>query len=167
MKTFTYLLAIGITFTFISCQRKDVNKRKDVNTIDNISFTYGGSIKNVNVLMGRTYFKKNAYVSVYSEPFDENSKSKIDTTFYISINSFNKLSRLMASLEKIDIDKAFKRGLDGYSYKVEYGAKGKNQNYIFWCPNSDTEKRGLTDFINVSNEILKTANLKKENLFKD
>lgn len=148
--------------SFLSC------KEKEDNTINNITFLYTGSLKQVTIDIQRTIDHKDAYVSVYTKPSVDGyelSKSKIDTGFYITINSFNKLTRLMPSLEKINVDEAFERGFDGYTYKIEFGAKGKNQSYVFWCPNSETKKRGLIDFINVSNEIIKTANLKKDSIF--
>lgn len=168
MKTFIYLITIILSLIVLSCQKKDEK------TINNISFNYTSSYKKTHIEIGRTVDNQDAYVSVYSETFEESSidvdnskwrKTK-DTVFHININSFNKLTRIIASLEKIDAEKAFLRKQDGdlSFYRIEYGANGKNQVYVFLNPYYDTKKRGLNEFMNVTYEIFKTVNLKKEDV---
>ena len=166
MKNFINSILTILTFTFLSCQKKEDK------TINNISFYYISSYKEIHIEMRRTHDNEKAHVRVHSKTLDDNNENfpkwnaATDTTFYINKNLFDKLTKSIPSLEKIDTDKAFEMGLDGNTWKIEFGAKGKNQNYIFWSPNYETKKRGLTEFISISKEIYKTANLKKEDFYK-
>lgn len=160
----------SLLITFISLFLFNCKKPiQETEKIDIIEFSYhsGLRIPYNEVIINMERDKEKAIVQVRSKPLNDDAKwkySKIDTIIFIDIRTFNKLAKCVISLDKIDIDKAFTLGFDGYSCKIEYGEKGKNKSYSFWSPTSETKKRGLTEFVNLCEQILEISGLKKKEI---
>jgi hypothetical protein len=165
MKALQYFLITIISLFLFNCKKPVQESEK----IDTIQFSYHSGLRipynEVTIYMERN--NEEAIVQVHSKPLNDDVKwkySKIDTLLFIDIRTFNKLAKSVISLDKIDINKAYILGLDGYSCKIEYGEKGKNKSYSFWSPTSETKKRGLTEFVNLSEQILDISGLKKKEI---
>ena len=97
------------------------------------------------------------------------AKENIDTTFSITKEQFQ---NVIASIQKISCAAIIKEvetfgiGHDGNICEIVYGSFNNAITYKVWTPNSDTNKRGLTDFYNCCVLIAKTAGLKSTILFK-
>lgn len=157
-------LFVVITFCFSNCKKKE-------SKIDNIEFTFVSGLRipynTVNVNISKTNDNKSAFAFIHSEPSSNEPKwaySKIDTIIDIDIKSFEKLVEAAKTLESINPDEAYTQGLDGSTWKIEFGSKGKNKSYKYWSPTSDTEKRGLTEFVKLSEEILEKVKLDKKDI---
>lgn len=164
MKTIKLFLIVAIAFCLLNCQNTE-------SRIDNIGFTYGSALRipysTVNVDISRTHDNKNAVAFVHCEASSDEAKwaySQIDTVIDVDIESFEKLAEATRSLENINLDKAYEDGLDGSTWKIEFGAKGKNISYSFWVPSLKTKERGLTEFVNLSKQILDIAKLNKKEI---
>jgi hypothetical protein len=93
------------------------------------------------------------------------SKTKIDTSFVVSNNILTDLSNNILHLKDIDLNKAFQpAGLDGTSCTVTFGTFGNTISYKFWTPDSMTDFRCLTEFLNICKTILKIGGLKPEEI---
>lgn len=139
--------------------------------VNNIEFTYHSArripFNEVKISINRARKNNNAKLYVHCEPLKNDPKwnySKIDTVYTIDIQTFEKLASSVKSLEKINLDKAYAEGLDGHTCTIRYGGMGKNISYGFWVPSDQTEKRGLTEFMSLCEEIIKLAELKKEDV---
>jgi len=162
VKLKSILLFVTITFCFSNCQKKQ-------SKIDNIEFTFVSGLRipynTVNIAISKTHDNKSAFAFIHSEPSSNNPKwaySKIDTIVDIDIKSFEKLAEAAKTLENINPDKAYIQGLDGSTWKIDFGSKGKNKSYKFWSPTSDTKKRGLSEFVNLSEQILENVKLNRK-----
>jgi hypothetical protein len=171
MKILRLLLFVLVIFCFSNCQKTD--SRKD-SKIDNIEFTYTSGLRIpyniVNVNIFRTRDNQNAVAVIHCEPSSNEPKwaySKIDTIVDIDIESFEKLAKATIPLENINLDKAFLDGHDGSTWKIEFGSKGKNISYNFWSPLSNSKERGLTEFINLSEQILDKVKLNKAEIIEN
>jgi hypothetical protein len=158
------LLYVAVVFCFSNCQKSE-------SKIDDIEFTYISGLRipynTVNVSISTNNDKKSAFAFIHSVPSSNDSEwaySKIDTIIEIDIKSFEKLAEAAKNLENINPDKAYNEGLDGSTWKIEFGSKGKNKSYKFWSPKFDTEKRGLTEFVNLSEQILEKVNLNRKEI---
>jgi len=165
MKVIQYFLITIIILCLSNCKKPDPETEK----IDDIEFScYSGlRIPYNEVVINMERNSEEVIVYVHSKPLNDDPKwkySKIDTVLFKDVRTFNKLTKSVISLDKIDIDKAHTIGLDGYTCKIEYGAKGKNKSYRFWSPTSDTKKRGLTEFVNLCEQILEISGLKKKEI---
>lgn len=156
-----------IVIVFLSCQRQ---KPK----IDEIEFSYSSGLRipynKVNINISKSFNNDSAVVFVQSKPLFDAPKwaySKIDTFFKIDKKAFEKLVNTTPSLDKIDMDKAQINGLDGSTWKIEFGSKGKNKSYRFWSPTSQTKERGLDRFIELSEQIMEISKLKKEEILRN
>jgi hypothetical protein len=165
MKILRLLLFVVVTVCLSNCQKAD--SVKDLK-VDNIEFTYTSGLRipynKVNVNIFRTRDNQNAVAIIHCEPSSTEVKwaySKIDTVVDIDIESFEKLAKKAISLENINLDKAFLEGHDGSTWKIEFGSKGKNISYNFWSPLSNSKERGLTEFVNLSKQILDKVKLNK------
>jgi hypothetical protein len=155
-KTFI-LFFIFLVSSFCYSQEKD---------IDNIIFNYSSAKRipynSIKIEIYKSVSGKSAFAFVHSEPGNDDSEwqySKIDTIYDIEIEKFNNLKKKIAFLEKIDLDKAYKEGVDGSSCKIEFGAKGRGSTYEFWIPKSKTKERGLDIFVALCEEILSLVTL--------
>lgn len=156
---------IIIVIIFSSCKTPNQGFEK----IDNIEFSYysGLRIPYNEVIINLERNSEQAIVYVHSKPLNEKPEwkySKIDTVLFIDIKIFNKFAKSAISLDKIDINKAQTIGLDGYTCKIDYGAKGKNNSYRFWSPTSNTKERGLSEFVNLCIQILDISTLKRQEI---
>lgn len=159
---------ITITLFFLSnCNKPNPKSDK----IDNIEFSYHGALRIPynEVVINMEINNDKMIIFVHSRPLFDDLKwkySKIDTVLFTDVKVFNTLAKSVVLLDKIDIDKAHYIGNDGYTCKIEYGAKGKNKSYSFWSPTSNTQERGLIDFLNLCEQILDIARLKKHKIIK-
>jgi len=90
--------------------------------------------------------------------------SKIDTSFYIGKNKFIELSKKTFELNKINLNKAIVIGKDGTECSIEFGDYMNTISYKFYTPNSNTENRTLTQFLNFCKILIKTGGLKPEEI---
>jgi len=163
MKLIKYLLIPILLLFLYSCKKTEIEK------IENIEFTYSSGLRipynEVSINIEKNV--DSSFVVVHSKPLNNDAEwrySKIDTVIFINSTTFEKLAKSLNSLDKIDINKAHKEGLDGYSCSIEYGAKGKNKSYSFWSPTNDTKKRGLTEFLNLCEQLLDISGLNKKKI---
>ena len=113
--------------------------------------------------------KNNEYwVHVSSIPKDSNIKWKqtsIDTTYKLDNKIFIELANDVLTLPKIDLNKAFvKPGLDGTTCSIEFGTFGNTIAFNFWTPDSDTENRDLTDYLEICKRIITIGRLNPEDI---
>jgi hypothetical protein len=165
MKVIQYLLITIIILFLSNCKKPNQETEK----IDNIEFSYhsGLRIPYNKVVINIERNNDEAIIYVESKPLNDDPKwkySKIDTILFTDVKTLDKLAKSITVLDKIDINKAHTIGLDGYSCKIEYGAKGKNKSYRFWSPTSNTEKRGLTEFVKLCEQIFEISGLKKQKI---
>jgi hypothetical protein len=164
MKSFLQFGFITFTLLFLSqCKRTNPEPEK----IDNIEFSYyaGLRIPYNEIVINLERNKDQTLVIVHSKPLHSDSKwnySKIDTVYFTEVTTFDTMAKSLVLLDKIDLDKAAVSGLDGYTCKIEYGAKGKHKSYQFWCPTTATQKRGLTDFLSICEQILVLSKINKQ-----
>jgi hypothetical protein len=108
-------------------------------------------------------------VNVTTNPRNDDikwSKTKIDTSFVVNNNILTDLSNNIVQLKDIDFNKAFQSaGLDGTSCTLTFGTFGNTISYKFWTPDSMTEFRGLSEFLNICKTIIKIGGLKPEEIF--
>ena len=94
------------------------------------------------------------------------AKGKIDTTFVISQEKFQ---QVINSVKKIAVSDIIKNigylGFDGSTGEIMFGDYGNSITYKTFTPESETEKRGLTDFMNACEEIIKAGGLKPDVVF--
>ncbi|PTT05300.1 hypothetical protein DBR27_08900 [Flavobacterium sp. HMWF030] len=166
-----YILFTLISLTLISCQKKEP---KIESKIDELEFIYLNSLRipynEVKINISRMPNNDSALVFIKSRPANNNpqwSYSKIEDFTIIDLKTFKKLTDVAISLDKIDIDKAYLDGNDGSTWEIQFGSKGKNKNYRFWAPNSNTQQRGLSEFVNLCEQIVEVSKLKKEEILKD
>jgi hypothetical protein len=162
-----FLIFTSCLFIFLGCK----NSKNETDEIDTINFTYRGGMRIVynelNISIENSY--DGAIVFIQSNPLFDEPKweySKIDTFLRIDSTKFNNLAKSIINLEKIDANIAYLTGKDGYSCKIEFETKGKGESFNFWCPGSETEERGLTEFVKISNQLIEIAGLKDENLIR-
>lgn len=94
--------------------------------------------------------------------YKNRKNSLISKNFEIANTVFEDLAKQCTALETIDLKKAYSIGLDGKNVNIEFGANGKSINYNFHEPNSNTEKRDLNMFMNLSKKIISVSNLSDE-----
>lgn len=140
-----------------------------IEKIDTIEFSFysGRRIPYNEVIVTMERANDSALVIVHSKPLNNDPKweySKKDTAQFVPITTFDAIAKSLNTLDTIDIDKAYTVGLDGYSCKIEFGAKGKNKSYRFWSPTTNTKKRGLTEFTHLCEQLLEIATLKKDEI---
>ena len=167
MKIIRLLLITIFSFTLLNCQNTN-------SKIDEIVFTYESARRipysSVRVEISKTHDKKSAVAFIHCEPASEEAKwkySKIDTVRDIDIESFEKLIKETDKLENIDLDKAYSQGMDGSTWKIEFGSRGKNLSYSFWVPLWKTKERGLLDFVKLSEDILDQVKLNRKEILND
>lgn len=152
-----------------SCQKREDHTE----SIEDIEFSYISGLRipynTVTINIARNN-KDSSNVFIQSRPLFDSPKweySKIDKIIKIDNLTFEKIIRKIKLLDHINIDKAYKIGNDGSTWKIEYGSKGKNKSYTFWSPTSQTKERGLDNFVQLSEQILDISKLKKEDVLGD
>lgn len=108
--------------------------------------------------------KNKPSLSVKSMPLnndDQWSYSKIDTSFTISSDEFNKLT---STIEKM-LDSGLGindtvSGKDGSEWLLQFEYKGVTKVYKAWSPDYDTKNRELNNFMENCRLIVETAKLK-------
>ncbi|MBF4506149.1 hypothetical protein IRZ83_05660 [Flavobacterium sp. JLP] len=114
--------------------------------------------------------KDSAMVFVESRPANNDPKwnyRKIEKFITIDLKTFQRLTDEAISLDKINIEKAYLDGFDGSTWEIQFGSKGKNKGYRFWAPKLDTQKRGLSEFVNLCEQIVHVSDLKKEEILEN
>ncbi|WP_264535533.1 hypothetical protein [Flavobacterium sp. N1736] len=169
IKNYFYITIIA--FIFLNCQKRDSNIPQK---IDEIEFSYINSrripFNEVKIKIARMSSNDSALVFVQTRPAIYTTRweySKIEKFMTIDIKIFNKFADVASSFNKINIGKAFADEKDGSTWQIQFGSKGKNQSYSFWSPDYDTQKRGLTTFVNLSEQIIEVSKLKKEEILED
>ena len=108
-----------------------------------------------------------ALIFIESRPGNYDPKwnySKIGKFITIDLKTFDKLANEAASLDKINIDKAYLNGKDGSTWEIKFGSKGKNKSYRFWAPHYNIKERGLLNFVTLCEQIAEVSALKKEEI---
>jgi len=146
-----------------------INFQEREKKIDFINLSYNGGLRIpfniVSINIKKT--SNDAVVKVFCKPSQDKPEwkySQIDTTFHISLYSFDKLAESVSLLKTIKIDDT-EDGLDGSFCMIGFGSKNESNRYGFWYPESETNERGLVEFMNASEQIVEIANLKKEDVF--
>ena len=154
---------IGSLIILLRCSQKE--------EIDNIGFTFKHSMRipfnEVKIWFYKTNDGKDAFITVHTRPkYDdpEFNYSRIDTIYDFGIDRFNHLIEKVRLLNKLDLNKAELSGGDGYTYKIEFGAKGKNISYKFWCPDTEKDERGLNEFNDLCSEIIISGKLNENQI---
>jgi hypothetical protein len=158
MNKINFLIPLLI-LCLLSCQKRDDHTER----IEDIEFSYISGLRipynTVTINITRNN-KDSSNVFIQIRPLFDTQKwgySKIDEIVKIDNLTFEKIKLL----DHINMDKAHKIGNDGSTWKIEYGAKGKNKRYKFWSPTFQTKKRGLDNFVQLSEQILDISKLKK------
>lgn len=166
IKKHSFLAIIAIIL--LSCQKKDL---QSPTKIDEINFTYLNSrripFNEVKINITRMPNSDSALIFIESRPMNNDPKwnySKIEKFATIDLKTFKKIADVAISLDKIDINKAYLDGNDGSTWEIQFGSKGKNESYRFWAPDSNTQQRGLSEFVNLCKEIVDVSKLKKEDI---
>lgn len=166
-----YFTITIIVFIFLSCQKRDSNIPQK---IDEIEFSYLSSrripFSEVKIKIAKMPTNDSAAVFVQTRPASNDPKweySKIEKFMKIDLKNFEKFANAVSSLDKIDIDKAYAEGNDGSTWQIQFGSKGKNKSYSFWSPNYNTKERGLTTFVNLSEQIIEVSKFKKEEILEN
>ncbi|MFC0879019.1 hypothetical protein ACE01N_20660, partial [Saccharicrinis sp. FJH2] len=130
-------------------------------------FEHSRRIPNHNIIIEVIKRQSEIVVKVKSNPMNSNTqweKTKVDTTFSIDSKKFIELANDMSILNKIDLNKALTGGLDGTECYIEFGQYGSTVAYKFWSPDCDTKQRGLSDFLNLCEKLIKVGGLKPEDI---
>ncbi|WP_298146071.1 hypothetical protein [Flavobacterium sp.] len=146
-----------IGFTTLNASSQDID-----NIILNFNSERRIPFNSVKVRIYKREDGNSAFAFVSSRPLKDDPRwnySKIDTIYDIEIQQFNKLKDKLSSLDKINLDKAFRQGFGGSTCTLEFGAKGRNTSYAFWISKSDSKERGLLEFVEICEEILKLVYL--------
>jgi len=158
---------LGIAFVLLvtlnTCKVK-------TNSVDYIKLEINQSRRFINhkVSIEITKEEKNNYLlHVKSLPMfrkQEWEKTIIDKFFVIEYRDFKQISEEVLNLTKCDFSKSEVVGEDGASYSLKFRFQGKEEEYNIWAPDYDTEKRGLTDYLDVCKLIVETAGLKTKEI---
>lgn len=157
----------------LGCQKGDSNTSQ-TQKIDEIEFSYINSrripFSDIKITISRLYRKDSAVLFIQSRPASNDPKweySKIEKFMTIDLKDFQKFADSTSSFDRINIDKAYENGHDGSTWQIQFGSKGKKKSYSFWSPKYNKRERGLTTFVNLSEQIIEASNLKKEEILKD
>lgn len=158
-------LIMGVLLTLITftmCDKKEYN-------IDNVKFEliHSKRIPNNKVTVEIKKSNSEHVLHLHSEPMQGEQgweNTRIDTSFTIEINIFNKISRDLTNLINSDFSKSTDRGFDGTECSIMFEYDNQRKEYNFWTPDYDTEKRGLTEYLKVCKLIIETAGLKTEGI---
>jgi len=71
----------------------------------------------------------------------------------VGADDIKRVRDLIRSIDWHHVSKDVVIGLDGTSARVEY----QGSKYSVWTPRHDTEKRGLTNFLRLENELFRLA----------
>jgi hypothetical protein len=139
--------------------------------IKHITFENQQSLRIPNNIVRIDIEKKNdnkVYMHVISKPSENDAKwnkTKIDTTYELDTIIFKQILREVLKITKIDVVKAITIGNDGALCTLGFGCFENDISFRFWCPDYETKERGLNDFINACNIIIKTAKLKPKDVY--
>jgi hypothetical protein len=168
-----YFSIVITAIILLGCQKED-SKISQTQKIDEIEFSYINykriPFSEVKIVISRLHRKDTAVLFIQSWPASNDPKwaySKIEKFMTIDLKDFQKFADSASSLDKINIDKAYQDGHDGSTWQIQFGSKGKNKSYSFWSPNYNKRERGLTTFVNLSEQIIEASKLKKEEILKD
>lgn len=137
--------------------------------IEYIAFKFSHSrISNSNLEIRLIKRPSEIAVLVNSMPMERNKRwdcSIIDTCFYIDRSRFDELAIEVLELTKLDLYMAFEMaGLDGILCSIEFGGYGNTLTYSFWSPDSRTEFRGLSTFVELCKKLILIGGLKPEEI---
>ena len=110
---------------------------------------------------------------VKSEPIEKYRQkwnhTIMDTTFNVSFSDFSKavdkFKRILSS-DVCDVSVHDGMGVDGTTFKLEYGNTNSSASYSVWTPNYMTEKRKLNPFVDCCKTMIKLSGLENKDLFK-
>jgi hypothetical protein len=110
---------------------------------------------------------------VKSEPLEKYRQkwnhTIMDTTFNVSFSDFSKavdkFKRILSS-DVCDVSVHDGMGVDGTTFKLEYGNTNSSASYSVWTPNYMTEKRKLNPFVDCCKTMIKLSGLENKDLFK-
>jgi hypothetical protein len=110
---------------------------------------------------------------VKSEPIEKYRQkwihTVIDTTFNVSFSDFSKAVntfKKILSSDVCDVSVHDGMGVDGTTFKLEYGNTNSSASYRVWTPNYKTEKRKLNQFVDCCETMIKLSGLENKDLFK-
>ncbi|MFM2290502.1 MAG: hypothetical protein RIS29_315 [Bacteroidota bacterium] len=141
------------------------------NWINNISFTYGHSrrIPYYRVSVELIKEKKSTRVNVDATPMFNDVRWRntvVHESFTINSKKFDLLANEVLDLYKIDESKAGIVFFDGYGMSISFGHGRDKINYGFACPETDTYRRGLVDFMRICDHLMDVGGLRGLDVFK-
>ena len=165
---FKKYFSIVIVLLILSCQKQDSKLEPKV---DEIKFSYESGLRIpynvVKINISRMSTGDSAVVFIESRPANNDPQweySKIEKFVIIDFKTFNKFAEIATSLDKIEIEKAYRQGYDGSTWEIQFGSKGKNKSYSFWSPKSNSKERGLSKFVALCEEIVEVSKLNKKEI---
>jgi len=145
-----------------SSQNKQPEDRLE--KIDVISFKFEHSLRipfyKVSIEITKRY--KGIYLELHSSPkdgFKNWENTRIDTTFLIDANTFNKVLNSVRKISSQDLESSLVSGEDGTSCEIRYGNFQNAISYLVWTPGLDSATRKTEDFLMACKEIIIAAKL--------
>ena len=132
--------------------------RKEI-TFVTLEFWHSLRIPNHHIKIELKNIRDEVSVDVLAESMSDDKKWNVfnrDTTFTISKEQYASILLRSVKLKEIDLEKASIRGLDGTTCSLKIGHMN-SISYRFWTPNYATKSRGLEDFLNLVEDILRIA----------
>lgn len=156
----TFLLIINSLFAF---------SQQPNNSIKYISFHFYHAMRIPYSEVTIEIFKKkkNAIVKVNSKAADNDKEwdySRINNKFEIDLKTFEELSNKIVTLQTMNFQDD--NGADGNTCIIEFKNGNQNFKYNVWTPDYNTEKRGLTYFLEQCNELILLGKLDPKEIFR-
>lgn len=165
-------IIVSLFFIFCGLISCDSSKHEDsvMNpiTINNISFELSHPLRipSTHLKIDLNKNGKELFVHFTSSPKYDNEMllTKEDTTFKIDTTIFNDIISCVAKFSRTNSPLTEPQGYDGTKCEIDIG--NGTETYMFNCnsPDSNTEKRRLTDFLNATKLIIRAAKLNPTNI---
>lgn len=152
-----YFLMFIILYGCGTDQNKKISTNQNQINFVNFEFTHSRRIPNHKVSIRIIKRINETEVIVHSDPMNNDPKwlkTKINKRFKIKTNVYNKLSKNLLILTKINFDKATCNGKDGTTCSIEIGKLGASKTYTIWSPNYDTKNRELVEYLKLCKQII-------------
>ena len=143
-------------------QNKKIDTNQNQINFVNFEFTHSMRIPNHKVSIRIIKRINETEVIVHSDPMNNDPKwlkTKINKRFKIKANVYNKLSKNLLILNKINFVKAACNGKDGTTCSIEIGKLGASKTYTIWSPDYDTQNRELVEYLKLCKQIISIGKL--------
>ena len=156
------LLTFLALTTLIDC----TDKKNEIQFIK-LEIEHSKRIPDATVIIEMTKNNNEIIVHLVSIPMFDSQEwkhTKRDTTFSIQKKIFKDLSKAIIKLKKSDFSKADIHGKDGIECSLKFGTITNTIEYKFWSPDIETEKRGLTEYLNLCKQLIEVVKLKPDDI---